>query len=113
MSQTNPNLRDLVVVYAESFLKFHQRDKFGATDMKDSLRTDMETTMSHVNDKLAIANLNKRILATGGSISAGDLQDQRDLVIQELAEVTGVTVRFSPNGQASVSLWMVTFSYRH
>ena len=59
--------------------------------------------MTHINDKLAtVANLNARILGTGGSISAGDLQDQRDLVIKELAEITGVTVRFSPDGQANV-----------
>ena len=59
--------------------------------------------MTHINDKLAtVANLNARILGTGGSISAGDLQDQRDLVIRELAEITGVTVRFSPDGQANV-----------
>ena len=90
-------------MYANRFTTFINEARQFAVDIKDSLRTDMETTMSHLNDKLAtVANLNKRILATGASISAGDLQDQRDLVIRELAEVTGVTVRFSPDGQANV-----------
>jgi len=99
----DPNLRDLVVLYANRFTNSINEVAEFATDIKDSLKTDMETSMNHVNDKLAtIANLNARILGTGGSISAGDLQDQRDLVIRELAEITGVTVRFSPDGQANV-----------
>ena len=99
----DPNLRDLVVVYATRFTDSINEVAEFSIDIKDSLRTDMETSMTHINDKLAtVANLNARILGTGGSISAGDLQDQRDLVIKELAEITGVTVRFSPDGQANV-----------
>ena len=39
---------------------------------------------AHLNDKLATVALNKRILATGGSISAGDLQDQRTWLFENL-----------------------------
>ncbi len=99
----DPNLRDLVVMYASRFTNSVNEVAEFAVDLKDSLRTDMETSMTHINDKLAtIANLNMRIMSTGGSVSAGDLQDQRDLVIRELAEITGATVRFSPDGQANV-----------
>ena len=79
----DPNLRDLVVVYGTRFTNSINEAAEFAIDIKDSLRTDMETSMTHINDKLAtVANLNARILGTGGSISAGDLQDQRDLVIR-------------------------------
>ncbi len=99
----DPNLRDLVVMYGTRFSNSVNEVSDFAIDIKDSLKRDMETSMNHINDKLAtVANLNMRILSTGGSISAGDLQDQRDLVIRELAEITGVTVRYTPDGQAAV-----------
>ena len=99
----DPNLRDLVVMYATRFGNSVNEVADFAREVQSSLRSDIETSMEHINDKLAtVANLNMRIMSTGGSVSAGDLQDQRDMVIRELAEITGVTVRFSPNGQANV-----------
>ena len=101
----DPNLRDLVTLYATRFADAVNGVGEFASDILESLRTDMETSMEHINDKLAsVGELNRRILASGGTMSVGDLQDQRDLVIKELAEISGVTVRFSPNGQANVYL---------
>ena len=100
---SDPNLRDLVVLYAQRFTNSVNDAAEFALDIQESLRTDMETSINHINDKLAtVANLNMRIQSAGLSVSAGDLQDQRDLVIKELAEITGVTVRFDPSGQANV-----------
>lgn len=99
----DPNLRDQVVLYASRFTSAVTGVAEFANDIQQSLRSDMETSMGHINDKIAtVAELNRRIMAAGGSMSLGDLQDQRDLVIRELAEISGVTVRFSPNGQANV-----------
>ena len=99
----DPNLRDLVVMYATRFGNSVNEVADFAREVQSSLRSENETPMEQINDKLAtVANLNMRIMSTGGSVSAGDLQDQRDMVIRELAEITGVTVRFSPNGQANV-----------
>ena len=66
----DPNLRDLVVMYATRFGNSVNEVAEFATQVKSSLRSDIETSMTHINDKLA--------------------------------EITGVTVRFSPNGQANV-----------
>jgi flagellar hook-associated protein 1 FlgK len=102
---SDPNLRDLVVLYAQRFTNSVNDAAEFSLDVQESLRDDMETSITHINDKLAtVANLNMRIQSAGMSVSAGDLQDQRDLVIKELAEITGVTVRFDPSGQANVYL---------
>jgi len=99
----DPNLRDQVVSLAQHFTNAVNEVSEFIVDLQDSMKTDMETSVAHLNDKLAtVANLNLRLKQSGGSVAVGDLQDQRDLVIRELAELTGVTVRFDPNGQANV-----------
>jgi flagellar hook-associated protein 1 FlgK len=99
----DPNLRDQVVSLAEHFTNSVNEVSEFIIDLQDSMKADMETSIAHINDKLAtVANLNLRLKQSGGSVAVGDLQDQRDLVIRELAELTGVTVRFDPNGQANV-----------
>ena len=99
----DPVLRDQLVMQAETFTNSVNDVAEFLIDMKDSIREDMQTSIVHINDQLAtVANLNKRLKAAGGSVSQGDLQDQRDLVIKELASVTGMTVRFDSNGQANV-----------
>jgi len=59
--------------------------------------------VTDLNDSLAtVAELNRRLKASGDTVSQGDLSDQRDLVIRDIAELTGATVRFQPDGQAIV-----------
>jgi len=96
-------LREQLVMVGESFTDSVNETAEFIMDLKDSIREDMRVAEADLNDALAtIANLNRRLKAAGGSVGQGDLQDQRDLVIRNLAELTGATARFNPDGQAIV-----------
>jgi len=79
-------------------------------DTSNSLKTSMDDfstnvgdSLGQVNDKLAeVAAINLRLFTSGGVQAAGDLADQRDQIIQELAESVGVTVHLGTDGQATV-----------
>jgi flagellar hook-associated protein 1 len=49
-----------------------------------------------------VAVLNEAILAAGGAISAGDLADQRDLLLRQLGEEAGFTASIEADGTATV-----------
>lgn len=62
-----------------------------------SLTTDINTAASNV------AELNKAIRsAVSGGLNAGDLMDQRDLLVNELAQKVGATIRPTEYGQVNV-----------
>ncbi len=65
--------------------------------------TNVKDSLGQVNDKLfEVAAINLRLFTSGGVQAAGDLADQRDQIIQELAEAVGVTVHLGTDGQATV-----------
>lgn len=99
----DPVLRDQTVMIAENFTNSVNEMAEFIMDLKDSTREDTEVTVTDLNDSLAtVAELNRRLKASGDTVSQGDLSDQRDLVIRNIAELTGATVRFQPDGQAIV-----------
>lgn len=101
----DPILRDQTVMLAESFTNSINEMAEFIMDLKEATREDMEVTVTDLNDSLAtIAELNRRLKMSGDTVSQGDLSDQRDLIIREVAELTGATVRFQPDGQAIVYL---------
>lgn len=80
-----------------------------------SKATSLEAIQSDANDEIAsvvssineltteIASLNKQIVsAEAGGASANDLTDQRTLKIEELAELTDITVLDGANGQTTI-----------
>ncbi|MBN2800867.1 MAG: flagellar hook-associated protein FlgK [Deltaproteobacteria bacterium] len=73
----------------------------------DQQLSDFEDTMvgsvDAINEKIAkVAALNKGLQAAGGALKAGDLADQRDQLIRELAEEVGATAYFDGEGRATV-----------
>jgi flagellar hook-associated protein 1 FlgK len=101
----DPVLQDQTVRIAQSFTDNVQSTSQFISSTLYATRSDIENSISTINDKLStVANLNRRLKAAGGTLSMGDLQDQRDLVIRELAELTGSTVRFKADGQAIVMI---------
>lgn len=66
----------------------------------------LRTTVSTVNDQLAsVASLNKQIVAgNAAGQSTNELQDQRDVLLQSLADEIGAAVTFEPNSNATVSI---------
>ena len=101
----DPVLQDQVVRLGEVFTSSVRNTSMFITAKLESIREDMEVAIGDINDKLAtVANLNLRLKAAGGTLALGDLQDQRDLIIRDLAELTGVEARFQPDGQAIVMM---------
>jgi flagellar hook-associated protein 1 FlgK len=99
----DPVLRDQTVMIAETFSNSVNEMAEFIMDLKEATREDTEVTVTDLNDSLAtVAELNRRLKASGDTVSQGDLSDQRDLVIRDIAELTGATVRFQPDGQAIV-----------
>jgi flagellar hook-associated protein 1 FlgK len=99
----DPVFRDQAVMYGELFTNSVNETSGFILQLKEATREDMKIVVTNLNDSLAtVADLNQRMKMAGGAISQGDLQDQRDLVIREIAESTGATVRFQPDGQAIV-----------
>jgi flagellar hook-associated protein 1 len=66
----------------------------------------LQATVSEVNGIAAsVADFNKAIMAaTKAGVPAHDLADQRDLLVQRLGELVGVTLRPGSAGEVNVSL---------
>ena len=81
-----------------------------AVDRIDAQRAasqeQLAVTVSDINaTALAIADFNKAIMsATRAGLSTNDLSDQRDLLVQKLGGVAGVTVRAGEAGSVDVLL---------
>ncbi len=66
----------------------------------------LDATVADINTSAAaVADLNNRVLAAvNADMPAGDLMDQRDVMIRNLADLVGVTVRPKENGVVDVYL---------
>ena len=83
----------------------------------NSIATQLETVVSDLNVKVDIAvrdmnsiatqvaALNKQIVANvGAGLNPNDLMDERDLLLDNLTELTNFTPIFQPNGSVDVSI---------
>ena len=72
-------------------------------NVQSELDKDLEIAVQQVNDLLPqIATLNKQIASSEiGQQRANDLRDQRQVLLQELAQLTGATVHDTGDGQAT------------
>ncbi len=76
------------------------------TDQKANTVSQLGATVADINSKAAsIAQLNKSILAnTVAGLPVNDLEDQRDLLANQLAEASGATLRTGDYNQVNVML---------
>lgn len=74
------------------------------TQMRADTISKLTTTVSDVNSLATnVAQLNAKIsAAVTAGINASDLQDQRDLLVGQLADKVGATIRPGQNGQVDV-----------
>ena len=102
--------RKAVVATANRLLsEFHQLSK-KMTDLRDSADSEVTTIVSDVNKMTGqVARLNQQIaqLELGGD-SANDLRDERDKIIQDLAELIDVRTIGKPDGTTSVLMGAMT-----
>ncbi len=102
----NMGLRAAVVSSASSLAgMIHDRYATLTTTRRDSDAL-AQSLIGDINTKAtAIAGLSKQIMAAIGiGDSPNDLLDQRDLLIDQLAQAAGATVNFQDNGDALVSI---------
>lgn len=74
--------------------------------LRGQLQDTLSTSVAQINaDAIRVAELNNAIVAaTAAGADAGDLQDQRDLIVDRLAKATGATSRAGEFGSVSVFL---------
>lgn len=85
---------------AETFNRFDQ----GLETVRDDARKRLDARVSRLN-RLAdrVAGLNRDIVAAeSGGNTAGDLRDQRDLALDEIAKIVDVQVREDPTGSVKL-----------
>ncbi len=95
------------VINAADRLTAMVRDRASALNATRRDENALVTSLvGEVNNKAAnIARLNKQIIsAVGAGDNPNDLLDQRDILLDDLAKLSGSTVNFQSNGDALVSI---------
>jgi flagellar hook-associated protein 1 FlgK len=100
------SLRRGVVRAAQDLSSFVARDARVFSDHLTDQAADAAATLPLVNDRLQrVAQLNDAIASSqNGTLSAGDLVDQRDQILRELGEFVGARVEVDARGVATVFL---------
>lgn len=98
--------RQQVLLEAQSLAdQFHDIDQ-QLTDVVEGVNTSLIAQVDPLNEQLQqIAALNLSILSAESSgANANSLQDQRDILVQQVAETTGATAFDQSNGMISLQL---------
>ncbi|MBZ0257495.1 flagellar hook-associated protein FlgK, partial [bacterium] len=106
----NPEAPEVRSAAIESALSLSQTFNTVGEQMR-GLRSDLNSQASRLVDEVnrmtsEIANLNKRIAVSevGGTVSANDLRDQRDVLLSQLSEIIPITTEEQSNGAIDVNL---------
>ena len=95
---------------AQSFQRLHTE----MTQVHDSLNGDMSVKVANINQLTSeISDLNNRITsAAAGGGEPSDLEDQRDLKIDELSKLANISVAIDSSGAAMISIGGITIASR-
>ena len=105
LDPSDPSSRTAVLHAAANLSATISDTTQGLTQSQSDLSERMESALPAINQVLEeVASLNEQIANAGGSLSAGDLADQRDLLLRQLSEEVGTTVSFNASGEATVFL---------
>lgn len=105
LDPSDPTARTEVLHAASSLASTLGDTSRGLSDSLAGISTSMEESTPAINAVLEeVADLNERIVLAGGSLTAGDLADQRDLLLRQLSEELGTTVSYGADGVANVYL---------
>jgi len=100
---SDPSLRAAAVDAASRFASSVSNTYSGVETVAEGLTKDVADSLEDVNAGLEeLASLNAAIANAGGGLSAGDLADRRDQILQDLAGVVGITAEIGADGQATV-----------
>jgi flagellar hook-associated protein 1 FlgK len=101
---TDYGLRTLVVQHGESLANQCQQVRQHLIALRDQVDQSLKTNVQAANGLLdQVASLNRQITAAeGGGGNAHSLRDERDLVLQELAEYLDLSTIEQPSGSVDV-----------
>lgn len=98
-------LRDTLLGKAQTLAEKLNRTSFQLTEARAELATNINTNVRAANNLISeIADLNKNI-ANSKSVTQNEVQtyvDQRELKLEELSKLAGITVTYEDNGAANV-----------
>jgi flagellar hook-associated protein 1 FlgK len=103
---TSPTLRTLVVAEAQTVTREFHRLSEGIDSLREEAEDRLSSGIDRVNDLVeSIADLNRQVVtAEADGFTAGDLRDQRDLALDELAELVAITSSERADGSVGVHL---------
>ncbi len=104
-SSPENNVNQRQVIQAGTNLVSTIKNIMGSVDALDlQCRNDINNTLADLNSDLAaIVDLNKKIsLGLSAAVNVGNLQDQRDLLVQKVAKVMNIVVMDRPQGQIAL-----------
>ena len=105
-SPSSPAPYNEVVDVAQNLVSSLHSASGQLTNLQNNSQTQLSSTVTQANTLLAqVASLNGQITATAGNgASPNSLIDQQNQVIQNLAQLVGVTVTPGPGGTANVEI---------
>lgn len=97
--------RSTVAYAADSFASAMRRAGAALDTLMSDTQEQLTTQVDEANALLEqVARLNERLVASGDVAGAGDILDQRDAALAELASYLGTTSRIASDGTATVLL---------
>ncbi len=102
----NSSVRRAVVNSASTFAAGVSRTASALVDIQGELEDRVSDMVSEINERLSdVADLNERIVESGGAAPAADLMDRRDQLVRQLADDLGAELRIDRDtGEATVLL---------
>lgn len=107
----DPSVRTTVKAYGEAFCQYLHDTAANLVAQKEGVNQDVKNSVDQINSYAEqLASLNGAIAqAKAGGAAANELQDQRDLLLDKLSGVTGVTVtKTAQSGDESNPLWTIS-----
>ncbi|TWH47383.1 flagellar hook-associated protein FlgK [Sporomusa sp. KB1] len=107
---TDTTVRATVLSYAESFCEQLNSAAEELESIRSQLNTEVYTAVEEINSYASqIAELNSQIsTASASGASTNDLEDQRDLLVDELSSLVGIDVTAADDGSYTITVDGVT-----
>lgn len=101
---SNPTMRTVVVAEAEAVTREFGRLSAGIDDLRQEAEARLSTGVDRANTLLSsLADLNRQVVtAEADGYTAGDLRDQRGLLLDELSGLASISVTERSNGSVGV-----------
>ena len=111
-SSPDPSVRTTVEAYGEAFCQYLHDAAASLQEQREGINQDVKTSVDQINSYAKqLADLNQTIAqAKASGSAANELQDQRDLLLDKLSAVAGITVSktVKSDGDENNPIWSVS-----